>query len=136
MSRVTGGEFLAVFGTATPPRLIDRFTWNLVCKFIRVWGNCSFSFMSLLTIFLALRPKVHFSLKYYQKEFALYPLPLSLLTCNLVCYYIGVVWLCMCIFKFLLAKFLAIWPKKHFYNFFMIIPQLIAKFFMNFGINT
>ena len=49
-----GGIFLAVIGTTTPPRLIGRFTWNLVCKYIIMSDKYSFTFKSLLTLFLAL----------------------------------------------------------------------------------
>ena len=126
-----GVSFLAIFGTLSPPRLIGRFTWNLVCKYIIMSGKWSFTFKFILIIFLALWPKVHFSLKDYQQEIALFPLPLGLLTWNLVCRYIGMVWMFMYIFKSLLAKFLAILPKIQFYTFFIISPKLIDQFQWN-----
>ena len=123
-----GGSFLAVFGTATPPRLIDRFTSNLVCRYIIISGKCSFTLKSILTIFLALWPKVHFCLEDCQKEIALSFLSLTLLTCNLACKYIGVVWIFMYIFKSLPARFFDIGSKIHFYTFFIISLQLIDQF--------
>ena len=130
-----GGKFLSIFGTVTPPRLIGRFTWNLVCKYIIMSGKWSFTFKFILIIFLALWPKVHFSLENHQQEIALSPLPLGLLIWNLVCRYIGVVWMFMYIFKSLLAKFLPILPKIQFYTFYLITPKLIDQFQWNlFGI--
>ena len=126
--RGRGGSFLEVFGTATPPRLIDRFTSNLVCRYIIISGKCSFTLKSILTIFLALWPKVHFCLEDCQKEIALSFLSLTLLTCNLACKYIGVVWMFMYIFKSLPARFFAIGSKIHFYTFSIISPQLIDQF--------
>ena len=47
----------------------------MICRYIISSGKCSFTFMSLLIIFLALLAKVHFSLKNHQQEIALSPLP-------------------------------------------------------------
>ena len=51
----------------TTPRVIGRFARNLVCKFIVVSCDCSFAFVFLHAIFLALLPKAHFYLEGYQK---------------------------------------------------------------------
>ena len=129
------GSFLAIFGMVTPPRLIGRFTWNLVCKYIIMSGKCSFTFKSLLTIFLALWPKVHFSLKDYQQEIALSPLPLGLLTWNLVCMYIGVVWMFIYIFKSLPCQIFGHMAKNKFLHIFYNIPQTNWPISITFGRN-
>ena len=52
----------------------------------------------------------------------IFSLHLGQLTCNLVCWYISVVWISVHIFKSLLDTFLAIWSNIYFYNLFMISP--------------